>query len=240
MATLRDRPYAQFNFVVDLGTGSSESPQAGFQECGEIGMSVDVVEYRNGNEKESGVRKLTGLARYPDVTLKRGIIGSLDLYSWLDDIRNGNETAYRTVTVQLMNEDHTEVVAGSGSCCARGSSGTERPARRAAQRRGDGGAHARVRAARDGVGGARLVVEPGRRGLVHRGGLLLELRQLPLDVVDQQVRHVVAEAALDHDAQHRQVLAVLREGVRREQPAALAQRVRDVEDREVVDPVAPA
>jgi len=110
MATLRDRPYAQFNFIVDLGTGSSEGPQAGFQECGEIGMSVDVVEYRNGNEKENDVRKLTGLARYPDVTLKRGIIGSLDLYSWLDDIRNGNETAYRTVTVRLMNEDHSAVV----------------------------------------------------------------------------------------------------------------------------------
>jgi phage tail-like protein len=110
MATLRDRPYAQFNFIVDLGTGSSEGPQAGFQECGEISMSVDVVEYRNGNEKENGVRKLTGLARYSDVTLKRGVIGSLDLYNWLDDIRNGDETAYRTVTVQLMNEDHTEVV----------------------------------------------------------------------------------------------------------------------------------
>jgi phage tail-like protein len=72
-------------------------------------MSVDVVEYRNGNEKESSVRKLTGLARYPDVTLKRGIIGSLDLYSWLNDIRNGDEAAYRTVTVQLMDEDHTQV-----------------------------------------------------------------------------------------------------------------------------------
>jgi phage tail-like protein len=110
MATLRDRPYAQFNFIVDLGTGSSEGPQAGFQECGEIGMSVDVVEYRNGNEKENGVRKLTGLARYSNVTLKRGVIGSLDLYNWLDDIRNGDEAAYRTVTVQLMNEDHTEMV----------------------------------------------------------------------------------------------------------------------------------
>jgi len=110
MAVQRERPYAQFNFLVDLGTGVTEGPQAGFQECSEIGLSVDVIEYRNGNEKESSVRKLTGLARYPDVTLKRGIIGSLDLYRWLDDVRNGDEAAYRTVTVQLMNEDHTSVV----------------------------------------------------------------------------------------------------------------------------------
>ena len=35
--------------------------------------------------------------------------------------------------------------------------------------------------------------------------------------------------------QRGEVLAVLREGVRRDLPAALAQRVRDVEDREVLD-----
>jgi phage tail-like protein len=110
MAVQRERPYAQFNFLVDLGTGNTDGPHAGFQECSEIGMSVDVVEYRNGNEKENSVRKLTGLARYPDVTLKRGIIGSLDLYKWLDDIRNGSQSAMRTVVVQLMNEDHTAVV----------------------------------------------------------------------------------------------------------------------------------
>jgi|SRR5919204_4925214 phage tail-like protein len=110
MAVLRDRPYAQFNFLVDLGTGDAEALEAGFQECSQIGMSVDVIEYRNGNDRENSVRKLTGLARFSDVTLKRGIIGSLDLYQWLDQIRNGDAAAYRTVRIQLMNEDHSAVV----------------------------------------------------------------------------------------------------------------------------------
>ena len=110
MAVLRERPYAQFNFLVDLGTGGTEGPEAGFQECSEIGMSVDVIEYRNGNERENNVRKLTGLARVTDVTLKRGIIGSLNLYQWLDQIRNGDAAAHRTVVIQLMNEDHSAVV----------------------------------------------------------------------------------------------------------------------------------
>ena len=61
MAVLRDRPYAQFNFLVDLGTGETDGPEAGFQECSAISMSVDVIEYRNGNEKENNPRKLTGL-----------------------------------------------------------------------------------------------------------------------------------------------------------------------------------
>jgi phage tail-like protein len=109
MAVQRELPYAQFNFLVDLGTGETEGPQAGFQECGEIGMSVDVIEYRNGNEPANSVRKLTGLTRVSDVTLKRGIIGSLDLYEWLDQVRQGDQAASRTVRILLQNEDHTAI-----------------------------------------------------------------------------------------------------------------------------------
>ena len=110
MAVLRDRPYAQFNFLVDLGTGTTDGPEAGFQECGALSMSVDVIEYRNGNDKENNPRKLTGLSRVSDVTLKRGIIGSLCLYKWIDQIRNGDPAAFRTVIIQLQNEDHTAIV----------------------------------------------------------------------------------------------------------------------------------
>jgi phage tail-like protein len=110
MAVLRERPYLQFNYLVDLGTGTTDGPEAGFQEISEIVTSVDVIEYRNGNSKENSVQKITGLNKATDVTLKRGVIGSLNLYQWLDQIRNGDQAAYRTVTIQLQNEDHTQVV----------------------------------------------------------------------------------------------------------------------------------
>jgi phage tail-like protein len=110
MAVLRERPYVQFNFLVDLGTGNTEGPQAGFQEISGIGMEVTVSEYRTGNSRENSVMKITGLNKSTDVTLKRGVIGSLDLYDWLNQIRNGDQNALRTVTVKLQNEDHTAVV----------------------------------------------------------------------------------------------------------------------------------
>jgi phage tail-like protein len=110
MATKRDRPWGRFNFLVDLGDGNTEGPDAGFQECSPISMQVQVAEYRNGNWKENNPIKITGLAKAADVTLKRGIIGSLGLYNWLDQIRNGDENALRTVTIQLQSEDHTQVV----------------------------------------------------------------------------------------------------------------------------------
>ena len=108
MAVQRERPYVQFNFLVDLGTGNSAGADAGFQEVSGIGMEVTVAEYRNGNHRENSVMKITGMNKSTDVTLKRGVIGSLSLYQWLNDIRNGNQGALRNVTIQLQSEDHND------------------------------------------------------------------------------------------------------------------------------------
>ena len=109
MAVLRERPYCRFNFLVDVGDGH-EGASAGFQEVGAIEAEVGVAEYRNGNAKENNVVKITGLSKFANVTLKRGVIGALNLYQWFDQVRNGDQAALRTVTIQLQNEDHSAVV----------------------------------------------------------------------------------------------------------------------------------
>ena len=103
MAVLRDRPYGQFNFLVDLGTGTTDGPEAGFQECGALSMSVDVIEYRNGNDKENNPRKLTGLSRVSDVTLKRGIMGLTNFWQWVS-VTRADPTHKRNVSIALMDE----------------------------------------------------------------------------------------------------------------------------------------
>lgn len=110
MAVMRENPYSQFNFLVDLGTGITEGPDAGFSEVSGLGMEVTVAEYRNGNELENSVRKITGLNKTADVTLKRGLIGSLTLYKWLNEIRNGSQAAARTVTIYLLDEERQPVM----------------------------------------------------------------------------------------------------------------------------------
>jgi phage tail-like protein len=110
MAVLRERPYPGFNFLVDLGDGNTDGPEAGFQEMSPIEQSVDVIEYRYGNSRENSVMKLTGLNRVRDVTLRRGTMGSLGLYKWLDGIRNGDQSALRTVTIRLQSEDQSATV----------------------------------------------------------------------------------------------------------------------------------
>jgi phage tail-like protein len=110
MAVLRERSYAQFNVLVDLGTGTTDGPEAGFDEVTGLGTEGTVAEYRTGTEKEHSVRKITGFNKATNVTLRRGVIGARDLDEWLRDIRDGNRNALRDVTVRLQNEDRTAVV----------------------------------------------------------------------------------------------------------------------------------
>jgi len=102
-----ERPYAQFNFRVDLADGSDvSSAVAGFQEITGLGTEITVAEYRNGNDKFNSVRKISLMNKASDVTFKRGAIGVLTLYKWIDNLRSG-QADYRTVVVHLMAEDHS-------------------------------------------------------------------------------------------------------------------------------------
>jgi phage tail-like protein len=105
MAVLRDHPYSQFNFLVDLGTGDAQGPQAGFAEVSGLTQEVQVIEYRTGNARDNHVQKISGLTRCGNVTLRRGVIGSLDLVEWLRESRNGNPKSGRQVVIHLMPED---------------------------------------------------------------------------------------------------------------------------------------
>lgn len=109
MAILRDAPYGNQHFRVDLGTGDA-GPAAGFSHIVLPDISIDVIQYRTGNDKETGTHKLPGLTHYDNAILRRGIIGSLDLYAWINQVRNGDANARRTVIISLLSEDLTNVV----------------------------------------------------------------------------------------------------------------------------------
>jgi phage tail-like protein len=112
MATPRDNPYGSFNFqvTVDRFGGDPTTVRAGFQEISGLGLEVTVAEYRNGNEKENHVRKLNGIYKASDVTLKRGVIGVTDFYDWIKAVRDGTQDVRSTVRIDLMNEENTDPV----------------------------------------------------------------------------------------------------------------------------------
>jgi len=110
MAVQRDHPYAGYNFLIDLGDGETEGPHAGFAQVIGLELEIAVIEYRNGNARENHVTKLPGLHKSGNVTLKRGISGSLALWQWIVQARQGDLQARRNVTIRLQSEDHAAVV----------------------------------------------------------------------------------------------------------------------------------
>lgn len=110
MATFRDNPYGAFNYLVSLGTGDESTVVAGFSDVSGLGSEISYSEYRNGNDKANTVRKVANTFKNDDITLKRGLIGSLDLFQWIKRVREG-EHEPRTVTITLLDEARQPVVS---------------------------------------------------------------------------------------------------------------------------------
>ena len=70
-------PLASFNFLVEI-EGVTE---AGFSEVTGFDQESEVIEYREGNE-DITVRKIPGLKKFSNVTLKRGLTNDKSLWDW--------------------------------------------------------------------------------------------------------------------------------------------------------------
>ncbi len=103
----RQSPYGAFNFLVEF---NGQDISAGFSEVTGLGAEITMAEYRNGNDKENHVRKIPNINKVSDVTLKRGIIKSKDLWDWINVARREGWTAQRNVTITLMDETNQNAV----------------------------------------------------------------------------------------------------------------------------------
>lgn len=113
MADEREFPYPNFAFRVKIGNDDETSILAGFQEVSGIGVEVAMTDYRVGNSLENVPQKVMGLGKTADVTLKRGVIGAVDLWTWIKELRDGardDDRYKRTVVIKLMAEDRKTAV----------------------------------------------------------------------------------------------------------------------------------
>jgi phage tail-like protein len=104
VATQRENPYPNFNFVVEVGGG----PEIAFAEVEIPAAEIAVIEYREGADRTNAVRKLPGRVRYGNVVLRRGVDGGLTLWEWFKDVRDGN-LVRRDVAITLLDEKREAV-----------------------------------------------------------------------------------------------------------------------------------
>lgn len=98
-------PLSKFHFQVDWG-----GTRIGFTEVTGLDVETEVIEYRDGASPEYSKRKIPGMRKYGNITLKRGIFASdNDYFDWFNTVTL-NRIERRDVTVSLLNEEHQPVM----------------------------------------------------------------------------------------------------------------------------------
>jgi phage tail-like protein len=101
----RTDPYRGFNFILEI----DNVPKGAFSEVGGLTADGDAVDYREGTDIQPNVRKLTGLRKFVNITLKRGYSQDKSLWQWYQNVLNGVDDR-RNVTVVLLNERREAVL----------------------------------------------------------------------------------------------------------------------------------
>lgn len=97
----RKTPYPAFNFTISF---DGSEVFGGFSDVSGIMTELTVSEYRAGNDPENNVRKIQGMNKTGDITLKRGIIDSASVWDWITQARTEGPDAKKTVVISLLNE----------------------------------------------------------------------------------------------------------------------------------------
>jgi phage tail-like protein len=100
----RNDPFRGFNFLVEI----DDVTVAGFSECGGLTTETDVVEYRTGAE-DITVRKLPGLKKFTNITLKRGFTNGKELWDWRKKVLDG-KTERKSGSIVLLNEERKPAI----------------------------------------------------------------------------------------------------------------------------------
>jgi phage tail-like protein len=98
-------PYRGFNFIVEIDGIS----RAGFREASGLDSSQDPTEYREGNDKALTARKLPGLNKFSNISLKWGITDDKELWDWREQARNG-KVEYKNGSIVLLNDTGEEKI----------------------------------------------------------------------------------------------------------------------------------
>jgi len=96
----RQDPLRNFRFRLEI----DDLQIAGFSEVLIGAAATDVVDYREGTDPPY-VRKLSGLTKFGNIVLKRGVTPSLDLFHWHRQIVNGQLlNSRRQVAIVVQDE----------------------------------------------------------------------------------------------------------------------------------------
>ena len=104
-ASTRKDPYGRFNFLLEIDGVT----KAGFSEVSGLASETEVIEYREGNEKVNTPRKIPGLTKYTNITLKWGVTADKSLWNWYQTVIDG-QVRRANGSIVLLDESRNEIL----------------------------------------------------------------------------------------------------------------------------------
>lgn len=103
-----DYPYRVFRYQVQ----TDGIDRAGFSEVSGMSTTIDAVEYREGDDLRNTPRKLPGLTKFGNVTLRWGVTDDSSFLEWLFSVSPTNSVQptgikRHNVTITLYNDAGT-------------------------------------------------------------------------------------------------------------------------------------
>lgn len=95
-------PYRSYNFFLEI----DGIERAGFRECSGLDSSQDPIDYREGTEGLTA-RKLPGLNKYSNITLKWGSTDDAQLWEWRQKAMDGT-IERKNGSIVLTDDTHEE------------------------------------------------------------------------------------------------------------------------------------
>ena len=94
----------RYHFSVDWG-----GTRIGFAEVSGLNIEIEVVAVRDGSSPVDSGRKVPGIRKFSNITLKRGIMkGDNDFFNWIDTKSSGN-IERRDVVINLLDDTHAPI-----------------------------------------------------------------------------------------------------------------------------------
>jgi phage tail-like protein len=100
----RQDPYRVYNFVVEI----DGIARAAFRECSGLDTSNDPIDYREGTDGLH-VRKLPGLTKSSNITLKWGTTDDASLWDWRKSVMDGH-VERKNGSIVLLDDTGTEKI----------------------------------------------------------------------------------------------------------------------------------
>ena len=103
----REDPLVGFHFAVDI----QDVVTGYFTECSGLGSEHETIEHKVVTEKgQEVVLKLPGRLKWDNITLKRGITSSMDIWDWRETVVQGQvDDARRNGSIVMFNQSLEEV-----------------------------------------------------------------------------------------------------------------------------------